>query len=128
MRRSNLLVPMATVVVFLVVAPLASTQDLPTKGRLVDPPSTVGIPGLPRTPLHISILNDPTTPQGETPASIACTYGVTKATKGCPQDGKLVPNGGKGTIAVVLGGVFPFSVSMHKLVPNDNGAENGAEV
>lgn len=48
-------------------------------------------------------------PYGETPASIACIYGLTKPVPGCPINGTtLLPNGGAGlTIAVTEGGDDP---------------------
>jgi len=43
----------------------------------------------------------PEIPQGETPASIACIYGVVPPTEGCPVTGALIPTGGSGAIAVL---------------------------
>jgi kumamolisin len=40
-------------------------------------------------------------PDGETPSSIACIYGVTAPTDGCPKNGTVLPNGGTKAIAVV---------------------------
>jgi len=107
MKRSIALLTIATAVVFLLsVAPTAAAQDSAPKGTVVAPPSTLGIPGLPRTPLYIFIPADsfdPSAPppSAETPASIACIYGVTKKTAGCPRNGTVVPSGGANAIAVV---------------------------
>jgi kumamolisin len=103
MRRSVLLLAMLAAV-FLVFAGFASAQESPARGTVVAPPSTVGIVGLPRTPLYIFIPEEgvnPEIPSGETPASIACIYGVVKKTTGCPKTGTLIPTGGSKGIAVV---------------------------
>ena len=94
----------------LAVIHLASAQNSPARGKTIAPPSTTGIPGLPRTPLYFVIPDnnnrpDGTLPAGETPASIACIYGVTAPTPGCPQNGTVVPAGGAKAIAVVEWGI-----------------------
>jgi len=104
MRRSVLLLAMVASV-FLVLAGFASAQDQLAGGKIIAPPSTQGIQGLPvHTPLYIYIPAggvNPEIPSGENPASLACIYGVVKKTKGCPKSGTLIPSGGKNAIAVV---------------------------
>jgi hypothetical protein len=83
---------------FLVNAQSASSQTSPAKGRVIAPPSTLGIPGVPRTKLFRFIPQGATLPlpqlAGETPASIACIYGLTKPVKGCPTNGTTaIPTG-----------------------------------
>lgn len=73
----------------------------------VTPPSSrVGPPGHVRTSLYLvthdgKIKNDSVNYAYETPSSLACVYGVTAFTSGCPTDGTLVSNGGSQAIAVV---------------------------
>jgi len=92
-----------TAAVILTVSQIAPAQESPARGTVVVPPSTQGLPGLPRTTLLFFIPEggpQPLIPQGETPASIACIYGVTKKTQGCPKDGTVIPTGGSKAIAV----------------------------
>ncbi|MFY9646851.1 MAG: S53 family peptidase [Terriglobales bacterium] len=129
MRRSFVLIAVAAA---LAVVQFAAAQNLPVgtvltpsgapgvpqipsvtaKGTVVAPPSTAGIPGrpkLPRTALRIYMPaggNQPQIPNGETPASVACIYGVTAPTPGCPTSGTVVPAGGKGAIAVIEFGTY----------------------
>jgi kumamolisin len=96
---------------FLIVLP-AFSQTSPAKGRVLAPPSTVGLPGVPRTSLLVFIpegaVFPSNQPAGETPASIACIYGLTKPVKGCPIDGTTaVPTGGSRAIALVEYGHYP---------------------
>src|SRR5271165_3942517 len=72
-------------------------------GRILTPPSSqIGAPGTVRTPLYIVETNvDPQIGNGETPASLACIYGLVANTPGCPKNGTLVPTGGSKAIAVV---------------------------
>jgi kumamolisin len=105
MRREVLLVAILTAVL-LAVCGVAGAQDSGSaaRGTVYAPPSTQGIPGLPRTPLYVFVPEsgfNPDIPSGETPASIACIYGVTKKTTGCPKSGTLIPTGGSKAIAVV---------------------------
>jgi hypothetical protein len=84
MRRNVLVVLIAVAV--LALTGIALGQASPAKGSIHTPPSTLGIPGLPRTPLYVFIPEggaQPAIPLGETPASIACIYGVTAKTAGC---------------------------------------------
>jgi len=75
------------------------------QGRLITPPSSrIGPPGHVRTPLYIFIPDKDVSPligNGETPASLACIYGLVAQTPGCPKNGTLVPTGGSKAIAVV---------------------------
>ena len=102
MQRSLwLLATLATV--SLVLAGTAPAQDL-ARGTVIAPPSTQGLFGLPRTFLYIFVPEGgvtPDIPSGETPASIACIYGVTKKSTGCPKTGTIIPTGGSKAIAVV---------------------------
>jgi len=103
MKRSILLL-LLFAVVFLLVSQLASAQVSPAKGTVVAPLSTLGLPGVPQTPLLIFIPEggaQPSIPGGETPASIACIYGVVKKTTGCPKNGTVLPNGGTNAIALI---------------------------
>jgi len=104
MQRSILLLTIIATVLFLIVTPLSPAQAPAGKGSLLSPPSSLGIPGVPRTPLFIFVSEEgpqPTIPSGETPASIACIYGVTQKTPGCPQNGTVLPSGGTNAIAVI---------------------------
>jgi len=128
MRRSFVLIVVAVMVA---VTQLSSAQSLPAgmmqtasgpapaavpsssgKATVVAPPSTAGIPGrpkLPRTALRIYVPaggSQPQIPNGETPASVACIYGVTAPTPGCPTNGTVIPSGGKGAIAVIEWGTY----------------------
>jgi subtilase family serine protease len=92
-----------------VLASLAFAQESPAVGTIHTPLSTLGIPGLPRTPLYVFIPEggaQPAIPLGETPASIACIYGVTTKTAGCPKSGTVLPTGGTKAIAVVEYGQY----------------------
>jgi subtilase family serine protease len=79
-------------------------------GRVVAPPSTsLNTPGLPHTHLFVYIPEEganPAIPSGETPASIACVYGLVSLTSGCPKSGTVLPTGGAKAIAVVEYGVY----------------------
>src|ERR1035438_361011 len=69
-----------------------------TNGTIVAPPSTsLRTPGVPHTHLFIFIPEggpQPSIPNGETPASIACVYGLVAPTSGCPKNGSVLPTGG----------------------------------
>jgi len=99
-----------TVMVLSLAAP--SLAQTPAKGFIFAPPSTLGIPGIPRTPLYVFIPEGTdlplAQPRGETPASIACVYGLTTYVKGCPLVGTTqLPTGGKGSIALIEYGHYP---------------------
>jgi kumamolisin len=101
MRRSSILLILAVVVACLTVVAVA--QD----GKVVAPASTVGLPHLKvHTPLYIfvpdgGIQPDAPPASAENPGSLACIYGVTPPTNGCPRSGSPVPTGGSKAIAVV---------------------------
>jgi len=106
MRRNIVLLASLATVLLLAFTSLAPAQASPAKGTVISPPSTQGIPGIPRTPLYLFIPEGTTLPlaqpQGETPASIACIYGLTKTVKGCPLVGTtLLPTGGVGAVALI---------------------------
>jgi len=109
MKRSTLVL---IVVAVLAVAISGLAQDLssPAKGTIVAPPSSlVRTPGKVHTPLYIFIPDQKpiySLPNGETPASIACIYGVTPPTSGCPKNGTVLPNGGTKAVAVVEYGAY----------------------
>jgi kumamolisin len=73
--------------------------------RVVAPPSTLlNTPGTVHTHLFVYIPEGgatPAIPNGETPASVACIYGVVPPTQGCPKSGNVLPTGGAKAIAVV---------------------------
>ena len=101
MKRVLFLVITALVIVVVAASGFAQAQD-----RIVAPPSTLNrVPGTVHTPLYIIIpaegANPASIPNGETPASLACIYGVVPPTTGCPKNGTVVPTGGARAIAVV---------------------------
>ncbi len=73
--------------------------------RVVAPPSTaLNTPGVAHTHLFIYVPEGgatPAIPNGETPASVACIYGVVPPTNGCPKNGNVLSTGGAKAIAVV---------------------------
>jgi subtilase family serine protease len=88
------------------ISGFAQSQDSQVKGTIIVPQSTRGLaPGMVRT--HLLIFRpDNWTPNNppanaETPGSIACIYGVTPPTNGCPRSGSPVASGGTNAIAVV---------------------------
>ena len=101
MKKSLLLLITVCVIALLAVSMVAQVPS----GRILNPPSSrVGPPGTVRTPLHIFIPDGNVNPQvgnGETPASLACIYGLVAPTSGCPKNGTLVPTGGSNAIGVV---------------------------
>jgi kumamolisin len=105
MKRSLFLLMIALAIVAVSISSFAQDADS-TKGTIVAPRSTTGIPGL---KVHTSLLifqpdvkadNSPPA-SAETPGSIACIYGVTAPTSGCPKSGSPVSTGGSKAIAVV---------------------------
>ncbi len=116
MSRHSALLPTLAIAFWLVIVQSASPQALPARGRTVAPPSTVGMLGIARTSVLLFIPDDTTLPltqpAGETPASIACIYGLTKPVQGCPIVGTTaVPTGGSRAIAVVEYGHYPQAQS-----------------
>jgi subtilase family serine protease len=106
MKRSLFLLLIALAIVVVSISGFAQDPAM-TKGTIVAPPSTRGLPGLKvRTPLYIfvpegGIKPDAPPPSAENPGSIACIYGVTPPTNGCPRSGSPVATGGSRAIAVV---------------------------
>jgi len=106
MKKCLLLVLTALVIIAVSISGFAQDQESPAKGTIIAPPSSrvQGPWGKVRTPLLIFIPDasvNPDIPNGETPASIACIYGVTPPTTGCPKNGTILPTGGTKAIAVV---------------------------
>ncbi len=107
MKRSLFLV--ITALVILVVLSISGfAQDPAAPAKVIVPPSTAGtVPGVAaRTNLVIVKLDGEFTPNSppasaENPGSIACVYGVTPPTSGCPLSGAPVATGGSKAIAVV---------------------------
>lgn len=104
MKRTLLITLAALSILALAGAGFAQSQDS-SKGTIVIPPSSRGLaPGMPRTPLFIIIPESgPSSPPPgtENPGSLACIYGVTPPTSGCPLSGAPVATGGAKAIAVV---------------------------
>ncbi len=79
--------------------------------RIIAPPSTLlNTPGKVHTHLFVYVPAggaNPAIPNGETPASVACIYGVVPPTSGCPKSGSVLPTGGAKAIAVVEYGGYP---------------------
>ncbi len=109
MKRSTVLLIVAAVLA-LAICGFAQDVAAPAKGHIIAPPSTlVRTPGKVHTPLYVFIPADKVInniPNGETPASIACIYGVTPPTNGCPKNGTVLPTGGAKAIAVVEYGQY----------------------
>lgn len=104
MKRTVMLLTVAAIVL---MAAAAFAQDVSTpSGTVVAPRSTIGLPGLRvRTPLYVfrpdGVVPNAPPPSAENPGSLACIYGVTPPTNGCPRSGSPVPTGGSQAIAVV---------------------------
>jgi kumamolisin len=82
----------------------AFAQDDAVKGTIVPARSNFSPLGKAHTHLFFFIPEtgiNPAIPSGETPASIACIYGLVPPTSGCPKTGTLVPTGGTKAIAIV---------------------------
>ena len=108
MKRSLFLVIALAVITAISIGAFAQSNDSQVKGTIVAPPSTRGLPGLKvHTPLHIFVPDGGIRPDNnppasaETPSSVACIYGVTPPTSGCPRNGTVVASGGARAIAVV---------------------------
>ncbi len=106
MRRPTLL----ALVSLFVFQQIALSQFSPLVGRAIIPSSSIQQPedvGLrAHTNFVILVRSDgfpgSNSPSGETPASLACVYKLTKQVKGCPISGTTKnPTGGAKTIAVV---------------------------
>jgi subtilase family serine protease len=111
MKKSLLLV--LTVMALVVVSASSFAQDraAPAKGTIVAPPSTLVGTGGVHSSLYVFVPEggaQTPVPSGETPASIACIYGVTAPTPGCPKNGTVLATGGSRAIAVVVYGHYQF--------------------
>jgi len=106
MNRTLFLLMAALAIVALSASGFAQDQAS-ANGTIIAPPSTRGLaPGHARTPLYIFVPNGGLTPNSppasaETPSSLACIYGVSPPTNGCPRNGTIVASGGTKAIAVV---------------------------
>ena len=112
MKRSSLLLLTIVVVLAVSIVGFAQDQASQTKGTIVAPPSTLGqVPGIAaRTHLFVFVPDEKLPPNNypanaETAGSIACIYGVTPPTTGCPKNGSPIATGGAKAIAVVDYGV-----------------------
>ena len=91
----------------------------PRRGTVIIPDSNIQRPGDIGVRSHTNYLifvpaatSGPDSPQGETPGSIACIYGLVANTTGCPvATATTVPTGGNGTIAVVDAFDYPTAES-----------------
>lgn len=93
---------------------LAQQQTSPARGTILVPPSSLPVAGMPHTPLLVFVPESgpqPSIPAGETPASIACLYGITQQVPGCPKSGTNLPTGGSRAIAVIEYGKTSTMVS-----------------
>jgi subtilase family serine protease len=98
-------------ILFLMIAFLliAGTMTVSAQTIVAPPSTTLRTPGVPHTHLFIYIPEggpQPSIPNGETPASIACVYGLVPPTSGCPKNGSVLPSGGTKAIAVVEFGLY----------------------
>lgn len=105
MKRGFLLVLAAMVILAMSICGFAQSDDSAVKGKVIIPASTRGLaPGMVRTDLRVIVPDSGSggPPSGaENPGSIACVYGVTPPTSGCPLSGSPVATGGAHAIAVV---------------------------
>ena len=107
MKKGLFLVLTVLVITVLSISGFAQAQDSTAKGTIVAPPSSRGLPGLNvRTPLYIfkpDVVEPANSYPGnaETAGSIACIYGVTPPTSGCPKNGSPLATGGTKAIALV---------------------------
>src|SRR5271169_4934105 len=108
MKRSTWLLIATLAIMVVSLSGFAPAQDSPAQVNIIRPPSTLGtIPGVKvRTDLELVKpeglfpANSPP-PNAENPESIACIYGVTPPTSGCPRTGAPLASGGTKAIAVV---------------------------
>ena len=110
MTKRSLFVLLAILAILaLAVSTLAQDLSSPLKGRIIPPPLSPAPTPRIHLPLYIFIPEtnlNPAIPNGETPASLACIYGVTPPTQGCPKNGTVLPTGGTKAIAVVEYGQY----------------------
>jgi subtilase family serine protease len=106
MKRVLLLLLAGLLIAGMAAVGFAQEQDW-SQAKVITPRSTVGLaPGMVKTRLFIvepkSGFTPNSPPEGaENPGSIACVYGVTPPTSGCPLSGAPVASGGSKAIAVV---------------------------
>ena len=107
MRRSWFLLIITTIAVCFTMSAFAQELSSPEQGTIIAPPSTRGLPNLKvHTPLYVfkpaNTIPDNNPPlAAENPGSLACIYGETTPTPGCPRSGSPVATGGTKAIAVV---------------------------
>lgn len=106
--------PLMMLAVFCLLLPPAFAQTSSVRGRIMTPKSSMAQPGDAGKRFHTNIevfMPDAEKPlvgppfagfAFETPASLACVYGLAPRTRGCnPNVATANPTGGKGTIAIV---------------------------
>ncbi len=99
------------VLALMIIASVSIVSAQVRKGHVIVPDSSIVRPGDAGIRAHTNhlifvpdgIQNDSSTPQGETPASLGCVYGlVSNPLPGCPKTGSTSnPTGGSGVIVVV---------------------------
>jgi len=105
--KGSLFLVVTALLVIMCVSSFGQGPASSASGTIVTPPSSlVRGSGNVRTPLFVFLPDEgrqPNSPpsSAETPSSIACIYGVTTPTMGCPRNGSLVASGGSKAIAVV---------------------------
>src|SRR5580704_16501511 len=103
-RRFLSLISLLLVLVGISMFGFARQQASPARGTIHVPPSSIPVQGMPHTPLLVFVPEggaQPALPAGETPASIACLYGITQQVPGCPKAGTNLPTAGSRAIAVI---------------------------
>lgn len=114
MKKRSYLLFAIFLVMAMAIASLAQEPPAPTKGTILRPPSALGnlpVPAKVRTPLYVRIPTNNVrfsslAVNGETPASLACIYGLVTPTNGCPNNGTILPTGGAKAIAVIEYGTY----------------------
>jgi len=108
MNRSTWLLIATLAIMVVSISSFAPAQDSPLQGNIIKPPSSAGtVPGVrARTDLLIvrpdgEFAPNSPPPNSENPGTLACIYGVTPPTNGCPFSGSPLATGGSKAIAVV---------------------------
>src|SRR5271166_4763234 len=108
MTRSTWLLIATLAIMVVSISSFAPAQDSPLQGNIIKPPSSAGtVPGVrARTDLLIvrpdgEFAPNSPPPNSENPGTLACIYGVTPPTNGCPFSGSPLATGGSKAIAVV---------------------------
>jgi subtilase family serine protease len=105
MKRVVFLLLSVTLVMTMAIAGGAQDLSSPARGTVIPPPSAPAPTPRLHLPLYIfipeGVSNPASIPNGETPGSIACIYGVVTPTLGCLKSSTIVPTGGAKAIAVV---------------------------